>query len=197
MIELLWLRKVIPSSLLSAIGLAIILSITNCVNKARSQNVRQSQPPSELSRLEYFEGTWRCQQPAAPISPSAIFTWTVKRDLNNFWYVGNAEEIKSPGGGTPINSREFLGYDTASQKLRRYVVVGNGNSYNLTASDWQNGKLVWLGTIVKQGSFLPLREEIIQNSPDKFTATYFIPDEVINRWKPLVNKTCNRVLILE
>lgn len=135
MIKLLWFRKAKLFSLLSVISLGITLSIANFVNQARSQNVEQPLPPAELSRLKYFEGTWRCQQPAVPASPVGIFTWTVKRDLNNFWYVGNAEEIQSPDEGNPINSREFLGYDAASQKLTRSVVVGNGNSYNLTASD--------------------------------------------------------------
>lgn len=34
----------------------------------------ESQPPLELNRLEYFEGNWRCQQPAAPAEPSGVFT---------------------------------------------------------------------------------------------------------------------------
>ncbi|MDJ0635940.1 MAG: hypothetical protein QNJ34_22330 [Xenococcaceae cyanobacterium MO_188.B29] len=89
--------------------MGITLLIANFVNQARSQNVQQSQPPSELNRLKYFEGTWRYQQPAAPASPVGIFTWTVKRDLNDFWYVGNAEEIQSPDAGNPIivNSNKF------------------------------------------------------------------------------------------
>lgn len=67
-----------------------------------------SQPAAELEPLQYFEGIWRCQQPAAPASPSGIFVWKVRRDLNDFWYVGNAEETLSPNDGEPINSREFL-----------------------------------------------------------------------------------------
>lgn len=148
--------------------------------------------PEELNRLQYFEGTWRCQQPAASTSPSGAFTWTVKQDLNDFWYLGNAEQIQFPEEGNPINSREFLGYDTASEKLIRSVVVGNGNFFNLTASDWQDGKLIWQGTVVDKGQSIPLREEIIQNSPNKFTATYFISDEEGN-WKPVVDETCDRL----
>ena len=115
----------------------------------------------------------------------------MQRDLNDFWYVGNAEEIQSPNQEKPVNSREFLGYNAASQKLVRSTIVGNGNSYNLTASDWQDDKLVWEGTITRMGESTPLRQEITQDSADKFTATYFIPDDGGN-WKPVVNETCDR-----
>ncbi len=173
------------------IGLAFSLSTLNCVAMAQPKKSQPSQPPSELSSLEYFQGTWRCQQPAKPKSPSGVFTWTVKKDLNDFWYLGNAEEIQSPNDGQLINSREFLGYNPAAQKLVRSVVVGNGNSYNLTASDWQDGKLVWEGTIVRMGQSTPLRQEIIQDSQDKFTAIYLIPDDG-GKWQPVVNETCDR-----
>ena len=156
--------------------------------------VASTQPPPELSRLEYFQGKWRCQQPAAPASPSSMFTWTVKQDLNDFWYLGNAQETQSPNDGEPVNSREFLGYDIASKKLVRSVVVGNGNSFNMTALDWQDGKLIWSGTVVdtERGGSIPLRQEIIQDSQDRFTATYFIPDEN-DSWQSVVDETCDRL----
>ena len=105
------------------IGLALTISTISYSAVAQPKESKISQPPPELSFLGYFEGTWRCQQPAASDSPSGIFTWTVRRDLNGFWYLGNAEAIKSPNEGKLINSREFLGYDAASQKLVRSVVV--------------------------------------------------------------------------
>ncbi|WP_019505438.1 DUF1579 family protein [Pleurocapsa sp. PCC 7319] len=176
------------------LSLAIIFSTTSVVAIANIVKPVQSQVPLELDRLEYFRGTWRCQQPAAPASPSGVFTWTVKRDLNDFWYLGNAEETQSPDDGKPINSREFLGYNIASKKLFRSVVVGNGNSFNMTASDWQDGKLIWSGTVVDRakGKSLPLRQEIVRDSQDRFTATYFILDEESN-WQPVVNETCDRL----
>lgn len=152
-----------------------------------------SQSSAEIDLLQYFEGYWRCQQPAAPASPSGIFVWRVRRDLNDFWYVGNAEETLSPNNGKPINSREFLGYDIVAKKLVRSVVVGNGNSFNMSASDWQDNKLIWSGTVVdrKKGQSIPLRQEVVRESSDRFTATYFVPDES-GDWKPVVDETCDR-----
>lgn len=173
------------------IGLSLAMSCINYSAVAQPAS-QQPQPPKELERLEYLQGTWRCQQPAAPASPSGVFTWTVKKDLNNFWYLGNAEETKPPNAGKPVNSREFLGYNAASKKLIRFAVVGNGNSYNLTASDWRDGKLVWEGNIVRMGQSTPLRQEIVKDSQDKFTATYFIRDNA-SRWKAAVNETCIRI----
>ncbi len=174
--------------------LAIIFSNITVAATAQTAELASSQPPPELNRLEYFEGAWRCQQPAAPASPSGVFTWTVERDLNSFWYVGNAEEIESPDDGKPINSKEFLGYNVVSGKLIRSVFVGNGNFFNLTASDWQDGKLTWSGKVIdkSKGQSIPLREEIVQDSPDRFSATYFVPDDGGN-WKPVVDETCDRI----
>ncbi len=175
-----------------AFCLALTLLSINYSAIAQETESTQLQPPKELERLEYFQGTWRCQQPAAPAPANSIFIWNVKRGLNNFWYVGNAQETKSPNNAKPINSQEFLGYNAAPKKLIRSVVVGDGNSYNMTASDWKDGKLIWQGILFRMGQSTPLRQEIIRNNQNKFTATYFIPDEA-NRWKPAVNETCNRI----
>lgn len=169
--------------------LCLAISISNLDRDAVAQT---ESPPPELERLSYFSGEWRCQQPAAPETPSGIFVWTVQRDLNNFWYLGNAKETRSPNDGEPINSREFLGYDVASEKLVRSVVVGNGNSFNLTATDWQDDTLIWEGTVIDKGVSTPLRQEIIRDSPNKFTATYFIPDDNGN-WQPVVDENCDRI----
>lgn len=173
------------------LSLIVTLSTINYPAIAQTEDAIQSQPPAELNRLEYFQGTWRCRQPALPASPSGAFTWTVSKALNGFWYIGKAEETQTPDDGQPVNSREFLGYNTASKKLVRSVVVGNGNSFNLTATNWQDKKLIWSGTVIDNGQAIPLREEIIQDSPDRFTATYFIADEEGN-WKPVVDETCDR-----
>lgn len=175
-------------------NLAVIFSAISLIAIATTVKPVQSQVAPELDRLEYFVGNWRCQQPALPASPSGVFVWTVKRDLNDFWYLGNAEETQSPNNGQPINSREFLGYDIAVNKLVRSVVVGNGNSFNMTASDWQDDKLIWSGTVVdrEKGQSILLRQEIVRDSQDRFTATYFISDAKDN-WKPVVDESCNRI----
>jgi hypothetical protein len=175
-----------------ALGLALTVFTISYTAIAQETESKQPQPPKELERLEYLQGTWRCQQPAAPAPANSIFIWNVRRDLNNFWYVGKAQETRSPNNAKPVSSQEFLGYNGASKKLIRSAVVGDGNSYNMTATDWKDGKLIWQGILFRKGTSTPLRQEIIQNSPDKFTATYFIPDKE-NKWKPAINETCNRI----
>ena len=168
----------------------LLLSVVSLISTLCTKAI-EAQPAPELDRLEYFEGIWKCQQPAASTSPTGVFTWTVERDLNQFWYLGNALQVESAKDASPINSREFMGYDAAAKQLTRSVVVGNGNSYTLTASDWQDDKLIWSGTIVRMEQATPLREEIVKDSPEKFTATYFIPDEN-GEWTPVVDETCDR-----
>ena len=176
----------IRSKRLTSFGLGIaLLGVFLPVSPA------QAEPPEELKRLEYFEGQWTCQQPADSSEPSGEFMWNVELGLNNYWYLGNAEQTLTPADGQPINSQEFLGYDVAAKKLVRSVVVGNGNSYSLSAEDWQNEKLVWQGTITMKGKSTPLKEEIVRDSQDSFTATYFIRGEE-NNWLPVVNESCDR-----
>ena len=182
-----WWRVGQIETALSTIGLAVTLTVANLA-VARAE----SQPPSELERLDYFAGTWSCTQPADSDEPSDKFTWKVERGLNDFWYLGNAQQDIVPEDGKPINSQEFLGYDVAQQKLVRSVVVGNGNSYNLSADDWQDDKLVWQGAIVMNGKSTPLKEEIVRDSRDKFYATYFVPGKEDN-WIPVVNESCDRI----
>ena len=179
----------------SLILLTMSLALSTVERNLAQAQPKSSQIPTELDRLEYFEGTWSCRQPAASTKPTGMFTWTVKQDLNQFWYLGSAEQTTSDDS-QPINSREFMGYDSASKQLTRLVVVGNGNSYSLTANNWQDGKLVWLGNIVTKGQSTPLREEIIQDSRDKFTATYFVPNQQ-GKWTRVVDETCDRALMLD
>ncbi len=175
------------------IYLTLVLLSINYSTVAQKTDSQEPQPPKELERLEYFQGTWRCQQPATPAYPSSVFFWIVRRDLNNFWYLGNAQETRSSNSSKLIGSREFLGYNAASKKLIRSVVVGDGNSYNMTTSDWKDGKLVWEGILFRMGNYsTPLRQEVVRENQNRFTATYLIPDKE-KRWKAAVNETCFRL----
>lgn len=63
----------------------------------------------------------------------------------------------------------------------------------MSASDWQDNKLIWSGTVVdrQKGQSIPLRQEIIRENSDRFSATYFVPDSS-GGWKPVVDETCER-----
>jgi|GEM_PF-6086441 len=151
----------------------------------------QAKPPEELERLKYFEGEWTCRQPADSTEPAGEFTWNVELGLNNYWYLGNAEQTLAPTDGQPIKTKEFLGYDMAMGKLVRSVVAGNGNSYSVSAEDWQDGKLVWQGTIAMQSKSTPWKLEVVQAGSDRFTTTYFVRGED-DSWLPIVDESCDR-----
>lgn len=179
-----WQEKINRLAVLSTVGITATLTASIPTSVLAS-------PPPELERLEYFEGSWDCQQPADNQEPSGKFTRDVKRDLNDFWYLGSTAQTVIPDDGKPINSQEFLGYDVAAQQLINSVVVSNGNSYTVAADDWQDSKLVWEGTISMGERSSPLRKEIVQDSAAKFTATYFVPSPD-GGWQPIVNESCDR-----
>jgi hypothetical protein len=149
--------------------------------------------PSELDRLAYFEGIWTCKQPGElPTDRAIILTWTVERDLNDFWYLGYAEEMRSPTNPKPVNAREFLGYNADLQHLVRFVAVGNGNFLKMTSWGWESEQFVWEGSLVKMGESIPIRQIIIKESDDRFAATYFIRNEANDGWQRVIRETCDR-----
>jgi hypothetical protein len=148
--------------------------------------------PPELEQLVYFEGVWRCEQPTGGTSESVALTWKVERDLNSFWFIGYAEEIPSATNSQPVNSRDFLGYDTAARRFVRLVVVSNGNSLNLTSSGWRGDQFVWEGSVVRTGRSIPIREVITKESANRFAATYFALNNAKDGWQPVINETCSR-----
>ena len=156
------------------------------------QPLSSSHPPNELEQLVYFEGNWYCEQPTISSSEPIALTWNVERDLNNFWYIGYAEEVISETNPEPVNSREFLGYDPSARHLVRLIVVGNGNSLSLISSGWQGEQLIWEGTLVRTGESIPIQQVITREDENKFYATYFVRDNTNNSWQPVIDEICDR-----
>lgn len=176
---------------ISSILTADVIALSLAVKENRS--IPDSQLISELDQLAYFEGTWRCEQPANSLSsePTAL-NWRVERDLNNSWYVGYAEEVATETNPEPINSQEFLGYDAVSQRFVRLAAVGNGNLLNLTSSGWQDEQFVWEGTVTTRDKLISLRQIITREGKDLFAAMYFVLNAASNEWQPVINETCER-----
>ena len=59
----------------------------------------------------------------------------------------------------------------------------------------KDDKLIWSGTVVdrEKGRLIPLRQKIVRDSRDRFSATYFITNESGN-WMPVVDETCDRMV---
>ena len=177
----------IRRSTIGFVTLALTLAISI---PARVQG--ESIPPAELDSLEYFEGNWSCRQPADNNDPSGAFNWHVELGLNDFWYLGSIKQIHLPKDAKSFKSREFLGYDVVANQLTRSVVLGDGSSYNMTASGWENNQLVWTGSLIRKGELSPLRQVMAQDSPDKFTTTYLVLGDA-DKWIPIVDETCDRI----
>lgn len=182
------------SSGLVAIALTFTADLGVLSQVAEEKQSSQSfQLPLELDQLAYFQGSWRCEQPAkASSSEPIVLAWQVERDLNDFWYVGHAEEMASESNPEPVNSQEFLGYDAVSRRFVRLAVVGNGQLLNLTSLGWQDEQFVWEGTVTTKDQLISLREIVTRENEDKFAATYFVLDAASDEWQPVINETCER-----
>lgn len=172
---------------------SIAITIFNLNGIALAQQQLDNRNFPELQPLQYFEGSWSCRQPTDSIEISGQFNWTVKPALNNRWYIGKSQKVRPSSLNSQIViARDFFGYNKASEKLVRSVIIDNGNSYKVTATNWQSNQLVWDGTLIEQEQTMPFRQIIEKDSRYKFTATYFLLDSE-QTWKPIVEETCIRI----
>ena len=180
-------------SSLSLTGLVLIATAIVSSNiEATAQNVQKPQPSPELEQIEYFRGNWRCYgqevNSAQPLPPTEL-TWNVERSLDNFWYVGQAQEQKTFSNPKQTSSQEFIGYNGASEQFVRLQVASNGNLLNLSSPGWKGKQWVWEGTVVDAGKELPIREVITQRSRSEFTAVYYLKDRSGEN-TPVIEEIC-------
>ena len=62
-------------------------------------------PATELEQMKVLEGTWRCdgRAPAGPSGPEHAYksTWKFKRDLDNFWWAAEYQQVKAKNNPAP------------------------------------------------------------------------------------------------
>ena len=182
---------------LLAVSFLVTVSAVSSQAVEEKQSSPDSQLASELDEIEYFEGSWRCEQPPNSLSPeSTVLDWQVERDLNGAWYFGYAEEVATATNPEPINSQEFLGYDAVSNHFVRVSAVSNGNLLNMASLGWQDEQFVWKGTVTTRSELISLRQIITREDENTFTAAYFVLDAASDEWQFAVSETCERQVSL-
>jgi hypothetical protein len=160
----------------------------------------QARPPAqvpglypELDQLQYFQGTWTCKSREVSSFTSgqqADITWSVRPDLNGFWYLGREEEKLLAPGAIPLKKSEFMGYNPASKKFVRTIVVSNGNLIEFTSSGWKEDQLVWEGSLVEIAQKRSLRQTFVKKSPSEFEVTYYTKKG--DSWQPAFQQICSK-----
>ncbi len=148
----------------------------------------QSKPDPKVDELNYFQGSWTCQAKKTTDSKAAEFTWTVKRVLNDFWFLGEVTAQKK------TLTHDTLGYNTVSEKFGRTTLTSDGRFMNFISDGWQKDSLVWEGAFVNliAKKKEALREVVVKKSDREFSTTYYSLELPSQTWKPTTQETCKK-----
>lgn len=147
-------------------------------------------PDPQLEQLQYFQGKWSCA--VAPVkapanSPAELFTWEIKRTLNNFWFLGQASTKQNVA-----ITHDTLGYNTLTKRFGRTILTGDGQFINLLSEGWVSDKWIWEGSVVRGTQRNGLRETIVKKGDRAFDATYEQADLAKKDWQPVLKETCKK-----
>jgi hypothetical protein len=130
-------------------------------------------PPAELDQMKVLEGTWRCdgRAPAGPGGPEHAYksTWKFKRDLDNFWWAAEYQQLKAKNNPAPMKARGYMTYDPGSKGFVMLGVDNMGGTSSETTPGWTGDSVTLAGDASQGGRKIPFREVITKNGEREFT----------------------------
>jgi hypothetical protein len=130
-------------------------------------------PATELEQMKVLEGSWRCdgRAPATPSAPEHAYrsTWKFKRDLDNFWWAAEYQQVKAKANPAPLKARGFLTYDSVTKSFTMMGVDNAGGSTHEISSGWNGDVVTLAGDASLAGKKVPFREVITKKGDREFT----------------------------
>ena len=130
-------------------------------------------PPAERDQRKGLEGTWRCdgRAPAGPGGPEHAYksTWKFKRDLDNFWWAAEYQQLKAKNNPAPMKARGYMTYDPGSKGFVMLGVDNMGGTSSETPPGWTGDSVTLAGDASQGGRKIPFREVITKNGEREFT----------------------------
>jgi hypothetical protein len=132
-----------------------------------------TKPALELEQMKVLEGSWRCdgRAPATPSGPEHAYrsTWKFKRDLDNFWWAAEYQQVKAKANPAPLKARGFLTYDSVTKAFTMMGVDNAGGSTHEISSGWNGDVVTLAGDANLGGKKVPFREVITKKGDREFT----------------------------
>lgn len=123
--------------------------------------------------MKVLEGSWRCdgRAPSSPAGPEHAYrsSWKFKRDLDNFWWAAEYQQVKAKANPLPLKARGFLTYDPGSRTFTMMGVDNAGGTTHETSSGWSGDVVVLAGEASLAGRKVPFREVISRKGDREFT----------------------------
>lgn len=130
-------------------------------------------PATELDQMKVLEGTWRCdgRAPAGPGGPEHAYksTWKFKRDLDNFWWAAEYQQVKAKNNPAPMKARGYMTYDPGAKGFVMLGVDNMGGTSSETTPGWTGDSVTLAGDASQGGRKIPFREVITKNGEREFT----------------------------
>src|ERR1700690_3270969 len=130
-------------------------------------------PATELEQMKVLHGSWRCdgRAPATPSAPEHAYrsTWKFKRDLDNFWWAAEHQQVKAKANPAPLKARGFLTYDSVTKSFTMMGVDNAGGSTPEISSGWNGDVVTLAGDASLAGKKVPFREVITKKGDREFT----------------------------
>ena len=130
-------------------------------------------PAAELDQMKVLEGTWRCdgRAPAGPGGPEHAYksTWKFKRDLDNFWWAAEYQQVKAKNNPAPMKARGYMTYDPGTKGFVMLGVDNMGGTSSETSPGWTGESVTLAGDASQGGRKIPFREVITRNGDREFT----------------------------
>jgi hypothetical protein len=132
-----------------------------------------TKPAVELEQMKVLEGSWRCdgRAPATPSGPEHAYrsTWKFKRDLDNFWWAAEYQQVKGKANPAPLKARGFLTYDSVTKSFTMMGVDNAGGTTHEISSGWSGDVVTLAGDANLGGKKVPFREVITKKGDREFT----------------------------
>jgi hypothetical protein len=142
----------------------------------------------KLDDLNYFQGSWTCQAKNPTDTKADGFSWSLKRSLDGFWFLGEAVKQKK------VLTHDTLGYNTVSEKFGRTILTSDGRFINAISDGWQKENWTWEGSLVNlvNKKKEPFRQGVVRKSDREFEATYYAMELPGQTWKVATQETCRK-----
>jgi len=130
-------------------------------------------PATELDQMKVLEGTWRCdgRAPSGPTGPEHAYksTWKFKRDLDNFWWAAEYQQVKAKTNPVPMKARGYMTYDPSSKGFVMLGVDNMGGTSSESTTGWAGDSVTLAGDASQGGRKIPFREVITKHGDREFT----------------------------
>ena len=134
-------------------------------------------PPNEAlaKNLKGMEGKWKCEakypDTAFGKAHGAKAEFTMKSDLNGYFYAARYEEKKAKDNPVPYVMAQTIGFDPSKSELVRTDVDGMGAITHLSSKGWDGDKMVWSGETMSGPQKLVFKETMTKKSDKEVSMT--------------------------